>query len=240
MRIRIIRPAAREFCPLTAGELEEHHRAWARYASPGTVVEEVRVLKGAQTIESIYDVEMAAPFVLQLVEEAARDQVDGIIIYCMLDPALQAAREIVDVPVMGTGLACYVTAVALGDRFSVVAPVAGGLAFQSVLRLYGLERHLASVRSIGLPVADLRDNLRVLRDAVLEQGKRAVAEDGAQVIVAGCGEMYGIAEELTAELGVPVLDPRAVVMGFTEMLIGASLTHSKRAYPQPPEKRREL
>lgn len=240
MRIRIIRPAAREFRPLRATELDEHHREWERYASPGTEIEEVRVLKGAQTIESIYDAEMAAPFVLQLVEQAAQEGADGIIIYCMLDPALLAAREIVDIPVMGTGLTCYVTAVALGDRFSVISPIPSGLAVRSMLRVYGLEQHLASERSIELPVADLRNNLQVLKELMLEEGKRAVEEDGAQVIVPGCGEIYGIAQELTTELGVPVLDPRATVLGFAEMLIRMSLTHSKRAYPRPPKKRCEL
>ncbi|MFC2029690.1 aspartate/glutamate racemase family protein, partial [Chloroflexota bacterium] len=134
----------------------------------------------------------------------------------------------------------YVTAVALADRFSVLSPTNTGLAVPSMLRVYGLEQHLASVRSIELPVVDLRSNLQVLKELMLEQGKRAVEEDGAQVIVPGCGEIYGIAGDLTAALGVPVLDPRAVVMGFTEMLIGMTLTHSKRAYPRPPEKRREL
>jgi allantoin racemase len=241
MRIRIIRPAAREFRPLTPAELEEHHKEWQRYASPGTEIEEVRVLKGAQTIESIYDADMSAPFVLDLVEQAQEDGVDGVIIHCMVDPALLAARELVDIPVMSTGLACFVTAVALGDKFSVIAPAGGSqMLVRSRLRVYSLEQHLASVREINIPVIDLRNNLHVLKQAMLEEGKRAVEEDGAELIVPGCGEIYGIAQELTNELGVPVLDPRATVLKFSEMLVEMSLSHSKKTYPIPPEKRREI
>ena len=60
------------------------------------------------------------------------------------------------------------------------------------------------------------------------------------LIVPGCGEIYGIAQELSKELGVPVLDPRATVLKFAEILIEMSLSHSKKTYPTPPEKRREI
>lgn len=241
MRIRIIRPAAREFRPLSPSELDEHEKEWQRFASPGTEMEEVRVMKGAETIESMYDAEIAAPFILEEVKRAGHDGVDGVIIHCMADPVLFAARELVDIPVLGEGLACFVTAVTLGDKFSVISPRPGAdMLYRSRLRVYGLEQHLASIRSFDIPVTDLRRDLKGLKQAMIDEGKRAVGDDGADVIVPGCGEIYGIAQELTEELGVPVLDPRATVVKFAEMLIGLSLSHSKKAYPPPPEKRREI
>jgi allantoin racemase len=225
---------------LTAQEVREHEEEWSQFAGPETIIEEVRVRKGAATLESHYDEEAAAPFILEEVAKAANDGVAGIIIHCMSDPALFAARELVGIPVLGEGLACYVTAIALGDRFSVISPIYDGVRRRAKLRLYGLDTHLASIRSLGIPVADLRHDLDRLRTAFRDQAKSAIMEDGAEVIVPGCGEIYGIAEEISEELGVPVVDPRAAVVGFMEMLIRASLTHSKQAYPRPPEKRREL
>jgi len=242
VRIRVIRPAAREFRELTPFELDEHLEEWRRYTSPGTEIEEARVLKGAETIESLCDVDMAAPFILQLVQQAEKDGVDGIIIHCMADPALLAARELVNIPVIGEGLACFLTAIMLGDRFSIVSPNSDSdkLLYRSRLRVYGLEQHLASIRGFDMPVLNLRRDLDLLKSAVLHQSKRAIEEDGAEVVVPGCGEVYGITDELTKELGVPVLDPRATVVRFAEMLVGLSLSHSKKTYPKPPEKRREV
>jgi allantoin racemase len=41
---------------------------------------------------------------------------------------------------------------------------------------------------------------------------------------------------LARGLDVPVIDPAATALKLAEALVGAGLTHSKRTYPQPPEK----
>ncbi len=241
MRIRIIRSAAYEFRPLSPLELEESVEEWQRFASPGTEIEVARPLKGAETIESIYDNQMAAAFVLEEVGNAERDGVDGVVIACMTDTALMAARELVDIPVVGAGLACFATAITLGDKFSLIAPLLeGDMMYRTMLRVYGLERHLASIRPIGIPVLELRSDLTRLKEAMLDEGNQAVENDRADVIVPGCGGIWGICQDLTAELGVPVIDPHVTALKFAEMLIGQSLSHSKKAYPRPPEKRREI
>jgi Asp/Glu/hydantoin racemase len=38
-------------------------------------------------------------------------------------------------------------------------------------------------------------------------------------------------------LGVPVIDPLAAAMSFTEMLVRLGLSHSKKAYMTPSPKR---
>jgi allantoin racemase len=100
--------------------------------------------------------------------------------------------------------------------------------------------HLASVRELGIPVVELRNDLGALKEAFLEQARNAVESDGADVIVPGCGRIYGLSGEFSAELGVPVLDPLATSVGYAEMLIKLALTCSKKAYPDPPLKRREI
>jgi allantoin racemase len=44
-----------------------------------------------------------------------------------------------------------------------------------------------------------------------------------------------IAEGAGAQLGVPFLNPARVSLKFAEALIGAGLTHSRRAYMVPPK-----
>jgi len=241
MRIRIVRPAGRIFYPDSDKELRELAKEWQALASPGTEIDIVRVAKGVATIESDYDVEMATPFVIQEVERAEKDGFDAVMIYCMSDPGLQGAREATRMAVVGMGQACYLTALALGDRFSIVSP--GGVDdghHRRILRKYGLADHLASVRYIGLRVRELRKDLRILKEAFQRAAAEAVEKDGAQVIIPGCGRIYGITDEVQRELGVPVLDPLATGIRFTEMVVALGLSHSKRAFMSPPATQREI
>ena len=241
MRIRIVRAAARDFRPLGDEDASLWVKPWKEVASPGTEIQVVRVVRGAETIESIYDAEMAAPFILREVEKAELEGADAVIIHCMADPALDAAREAARIPVLGEGLACFVTALSLGRKFSIIAPGCQSIPlYERNLACYGLVDHLASVRALDVTVAHLRDDLRALKDAIIEQARRAIEVDGAEVIVPGCGEIYGMSKELSQRLGVPVLDPVATVVAFAEMLVNLSLTCSKKAYPHPPPKRREI
>jgi allantoin racemase len=207
-------------------------------ASPGTEVTWETTDKGTASIESVYDEVMCAPFMVRKIQQAHEKGYDAAIIYCMSDPGLVAAREATDIPVVGLGLASMIVAVSLGRRFSILG---GGPETIDQVRLYGLESHLASVRTFGswgvdVSVPELHANLGRFRSAILEQGRKAVEEDGADVLIMGCGFMSGISEELQAELGVPVLDPDKTAIRFTEMLVQLGQAHSKKAYPFPTPK----
>ena len=75
MKIRIILPI------LSEDYNEAILREYKTRASPGTEFDIVNVEKGAASIESEYDEELAAPFVLHQVEKAVHDAVHGIIIF---------------------------------------------------------------------------------------------------------------------------------------------------------------
>jgi allantoin racemase len=73
---------------------------------------------------------------------------------------------------------------------------------------------------------------------VVEKAIEAVEEDGAHVIVLG---RTGLAEQVKVGLsqagyGAPVIDPTSTALKVAEALTGAGLAHSKRTYPQPPDK----
>lgn len=65
----------------------------------------------------------------------------------------------------------------------------------------------------------------------IEQGKKAIEEDGADVLVLGCALMMEVAEKLQESLGVPVVDPTLAALKVTEMLISMKLKHSHLSYP---------
>jgi allantoin racemase len=72
--------------------------------------------------------------------------------------------------------------------------------------------------------------------AVLEQARRAVEEDHAEVICLGCAGFAGLEDAIRAELGVPVVDGVAAAVRLAEAVVGLGLTTSKRwtyASPEP-------
>ncbi len=95
MHIRVIRPVIdTTLTPAVTDEVEH-------WAAPGTTVDVVSLLSGTASIESEYDEALAGPGIVQRVEEAAADGVDGVFITCFADPGVHAAREIIDAPVVG-------------------------------------------------------------------------------------------------------------------------------------------
>ena len=98
-----------------------------------------------------------------------------------------------------------------------------------------VERRAASVRSADVPVLELKDYKKA-KPAVLREAKKAVEEDGADVIVLGCVGMAKIGREIQQELGVPVVEPAEAAIKMAETLVRMNLSHSKRSFKTPPEK----
>jgi allantoin racemase len=163
----------------------------------------------------------------------------------MGDPGLQAARELVSVPVLGPGQTSMHLASMLGHRFSILTVLDELVSVdEEKAATYGIAGRLASVRAVGIPVLDLEGNEDKLITALTEQGVRAVRDDGAHVLILGCTGMLGAAARLRAGLaasgvhGIPVIDPIPATLHTAAALAGSGLTHSKRTYPQPPPKAR--
>jgi allantoin racemase len=236
MKIRVIRPVIG--LPTEASALEE----LLPVASPGTEISEVSLDKGPASIESTYESALAAIGVVDKIREAEQEGVDAVVANCMDDPGVEAARELVSIPVVGPAETSMHVAAMLGHRFSVITVLeADERPFFDHATKAGLASRLASVRAINIPVLQLGDRERTLT-ALVEQSVRAVKEDGAHVLIFGCTGMTGMAgavEEGLRRQGitdVPVIDPAVLAFKMAEALAGMGLSHSKRTYPTPPKK----
>src|SRR3989337_451800 len=71
--------------------------------APDTELTVVNPGRGPESIESAYEEAYAIPPTLELVERAAADGHDAVVLACFSDPGLEAARESVSIPVVGIG-----------------------------------------------------------------------------------------------------------------------------------------
>ena len=129
-------------------------------------------------------------------------------------------------------------AASLGHRFSIITITESVIAFtERLVRNVGVGDKLASVRVVDIPVLELHDDLERTIEATIREGRRAIEQDRADTLILGCMSMgfLEVAEAVAPELGVPVLNPARASLKFAEALVGAGLTHSRRAYLTPPK-----
>ncbi len=209
-------------------------------AQPDTKISVTSLEKGPASIESMYDEQIASPWILKKVLDAEKDAFDAVIIDCMGDPALYAAREITQIPIVGPGEASLALAYIIGHKYSVLVVLKGVIPrFENKIRMYGFLERLASVRSIEIPVLRLEKEEKI-QNTLLVEARKAIEEDGADTIILGCTGILGIANELQETLGIPVIDPTVASLKMAEALVEMEISHSKRAYPYPPDKIRKL
>jgi allantoin racemase len=238
MRILYQLTSPMERTVLGKGEVERRRAFLQARAAPGTEVLVWSNTSAPPSIESAYDAARSVPALLDLVHRAEADRMDGVIIGCFSDPGIEAAREIASIPVIGPGSAAMHLAAQLGTRFAVVAPLAGNQGrARARIRELGLEANFASVRGMGMAVLDLARDREGALERIAEAGRRAVEEDGADILVLGCMSMafLDVTLEVQRRVGVPVVNPVVAALKTAEMTVLMGLAHSKAAYPLPPK-----
>jgi allantoin racemase len=193
---------------------------------------------------SASDMSLADFGVLEAGLEAQRRGYDAVCIDTMSDSGVAALRSELDIPVIGPGRASVLTAMMLGNRFSIVAlwPHWRHL-YDKTLKDLGLERHCASIRSIDV-TPDNQALLGGKEDEVfpqlLECARRCIDEDGAEVILLGSTTMHQAHGFLARHLQVPVINPGPLTYKLAEMVLGLGLTHSRKAYPRSPAPKHDV
>lgn len=213
MRIKIINPN-------TTWSMTDAIREKAeRFARPGTEIVAVSPSIGPVSIECYYDEAISALGVIQEVEKGEAEGFDGYVVACYGDPGLYAAREVAASPVVGIGETSMLMACMLGYKFSIITILDRFIApVEEMVKRYGLWERCASVRVINTPVLKIESADQEVKRLMVEEGRRAIQEDRAEVLLLGCAGMAGLEEEMEEKLGVPVIDGIVSAVKFLEAL----------------------
>lgn len=215
-------------------ELERRRSLLQEWAFAGTDVGIAENPDGPGSIESAYEEYVSIPGSMRLAAAAEPEGHDAIILGCFGDPGLDGFREILSIPIVGPCEASMHLAAQLGHTFGIVTVLDSVVEpLRKLARVAGLDSRVATVLACDIPVLELHDDSY---DAVREACEEALAA-GADTLVLGCMSMafLGVAERLSEELGVPVLNPARVALKTAEFLVSSGISHSKRAYPVPPK-----
>ena len=204
-------------------------------ARSGTDVEVFTADSGVPYVESTYELHRTEVAVAEKVVELADAGFDAVMGSAFLDNGLDAARELVDIPVVGPAKTTLYLAATLANRFAIVM-AAGDLGKHAWARakLAGVVDRVVAIPTLDVTVAEFFRQPDRAADRLAAVGRAAIDDAGAEAIVLGCGATTGLASSLTTQLGVPVLDPGLVALKHAEMLVDLGLSQSKLAYPRNP------
>jgi len=227
MRILIVNPNT------TASMTAKLREAARKAAASGTEIFAVNPAFGPVSIEGYYDEAFATPGMLE--EIAKRPEMDAYVIGCFDDTGLDAARSLARGPVVGIGEAAFHMASLIAGKFSVVTTLSRSIPpIEHNLARYGLISRCARVRACEVAVLDLEDPRLPARAKLSAEIGRAIAQDGCEAIVLGCAGMADLAEALSAEHDLPVVDGAASAVKLCEGLHALGLKTSKRGGYAPP------
>lgn len=139
--------------------------------------------------------------ILNCIKET-EENYDAFVIACHLDPNLDAAKGSTNKLVFGIGETSIKMASMLSDKFSIIGANKNTTSLKKELvDKYGVT---STLRSIQNP--DEENITLSLEEKLIDAAKKAVFNDGANLIVLGCAGFAGIDKKIEKIVKVPVMD----------------------------------
>ena len=174
--------------------------------APSASLEVVSAKSGVEFIETIEQSNQTKSAVLEEVSQNSQS-VDGIIIAAFSDPGLMEAKKLSSCPVIGIAEASMKIAQGLTERFAIITL---GSQFSQTIRQnslsYGIAETLVEIKILPWSVAEVSANLLRYREEFTEACEKLVSERDVGAVIVGGGPLSGIADAITDELPIPVLD----------------------------------
>jgi len=233
MKIKVINPN-------TTAEMTEEIRISAQAAArPDTEIICFNPEKGPATIESWYDDYVATFWLIEeLLKSEKNDPPDAYVSACFGDPGIYAMRELTEKPVVGIAEAAIAFSSFIAVRFSIISVIPRiRLMLEEVVRRCGAEHRCAAIRTPNLTVMDYVTDPDRCQKILIEEAKKAVAEDYAEALLLGCAGMGTFVDAVRQAVPVPVLDAVASAVKVAESLVDLGLKTSKALTYMPPGKK---
>jgi allantoin racemase len=192
-----------------SNEAERITAAGQALMAPGDEFAAIPIATGpTEYYESAVGLSLCVPGILQAIL-AHQDEFDAALLGCFGDPGLRAARAVARIPVLGGAEAATALVRLVASRYGIVTIMDSDIPeIAACLAQMEVTQQCVGIRAVGLPFhALVRDPQDTLARAA--RAGEALLAAGAQALLLGCMSFgpYPFARELSARLGVPVIDP---------------------------------
>jgi Asp/Glu/hydantoin racemase len=215
------------------------------YASPGTTFElaypedlgggeVLSLLEERKALSGLHHI-LETPALVKKAIEAERLGFDAVMQSNTFDPGVEASRLAVRIPVIGLLRASLHFTASICDRFGLIVPLETHMPHtMRLVQTYGMSTFVCGIKTIGLYDAG---ELSSYHDIIIERtvaAARDLVQQGAQAIIPLGGKVYPYVvtpEELEPQIGVPVVNTKAVGVSYAELMVRSKISHSQKAYP---------
>ena len=205
--------------------------------SPGVEYDFVPVRNSCRNADGAYELLILDAYITEAGLGSEDEGYDAVVMDTVSDSGLAALRSRLTIPVLGPGQVQQHMAAMLGRKFSILTMWKRWISlYEKTMTDYGTRHYCASIRSIDVrPDQEhlLAGKEEVVFAALEEQGRRAIEEDGADVLLIGSTTMHQAVDHLRRTLGVPVINPGLLAIKLAELCVELGLSHSKVAYMSP-------
>jgi allantoin racemase len=207
-------------------------------ASPGTEIVTLTPFFGAEAVDCNFESYLSAVAVMDRVL-AYDEPFDAVVMAGFGEHGRDGLQELIEQPVIEICEASAHVAMMIGRSYSVVTTLQRSVPpIEDRLKTGGLWDRCASVRANGMTTLEVDTDPEAAKKSIIEEARKAVEHDHAEVICLGCAGMAGLEQAITSELGVPVVDGVAAAVKLAEAVVGLRLKTSKISTYAVPEPKR--
>ena len=183
------------------------------------------------------ELQLVAPAFINAFRAAEQQGYDAAVPLGTLDLAVDAARSVVDIPIVGPAEAMLHIACLLGGRFGVLVYSDTSLILcRRIVKRYEMTHKIAGWKTLGFALPDIIANRDQFVANFVSRARQLVEEDGADVLLPmGITQCPADSPDwLSEQLSVPVVEGIGAPIRLAAMLSGLGLRHSRKHWPRSP------
>lgn len=223
-----------------AARLESTAAFLKKYSFPGTEVVVRKVSRGTESIESRLDEVYATLPMIDEVLKAEQEGFDACAVGCAGDAGVAVAKDIAKIPVIGPGEASIAISRLVGKKVVLVTTLSERIPSLEDRVTQLVPRTQFVIYPANIPVLEIPKNPPRTIATLVEIIERSKEQDRVDNAILACLSMRGMAETVQEKVKIPVIDPTLAALTMAQSIAKMKVSHSKRAYPFPPGKRRGL
>lgn len=187
------------------------------------------------SLDSVYEQVLAGPELVKRAIKAERDGYDAVVLYCFSDPALEACQEVLHIPVVGAGMAaCHVASFVSRQSGLLLSEKRRIPEKMTYCQQKGfMPSQISKIFSVSMDGADVWTRRREVVEKMVKASLKMIEEYQVQAIIIGCLSYLDVAGDISAQIGIPVIDAAIAAVSLAESLVRQKLKISKISYPDP-------
>ena len=175
------------------------------------------------------ELQLVVPAFIDAFRQAEAEGYHAAVPLGTLDLAVDAARSVVDIPIIGPAEAMLHIASLLGNRFGILC--------RRIVKQYDMTSKIVGWKKSGFHLPDIIGNRDQFLTNFVAHARELVEEHDADVIlpmgITQC-PVHVDPNWLSDQLGVPVVEGIGAPIRLAALLVGLNLRHSRKHWPRSP------